>query len=75
MKLQKNKTGYVGSWKNDTYSGKGLYISHDESIQEGQLEDGKFNGVSRQVTAGGKTAQGKWVNDFLVEHSSNGNQN
>ena len=33
VKLQKNKTGYVGSWKDGTYHGNGVYFYHDQSIQ------------------------------------------
>ena len=63
VRLVKSKAAFCGNWKNGRYQGNGLYIWHDESVQEGMLHKGAFNGESQEVTANGKVKSGTCRDD------------
>ena len=53
----------MGQWKDSIYTGNCVYFWPDESVQEGEMSNSKFNGRSKRVFDNGTIEDGIWEND------------
>jgi hypothetical protein len=61
----KNKSKYVGNWKNGQFNGTGKMIYSDKTIYHGNYNNSVKDGEGKFKNKYGKIFQGTWKNDTL----------
>lgn len=52
---------YMGKWKNDIYDEEGTYLYPDGQRYEGEIMEGRKDGVGKMFYINGDVYEGEWI--------------
>ncbi|MFN4174242.1 MAG: MORN repeat-containing protein [Parachlamydiaceae bacterium] len=63
--IYKNKSYYVGEWKDHRMNGIGKHVNSDGNTYEGEFVNGARNGFGKMIFKSGDVYEGTWKNDII----------